>query len=91
MRYILGPLIIVASIAMMKYAFWVTRVTGKIDFAEKYLAAPLNGTYTWWRLVALFFIIVACAWMGGFLDFIADAPVPNSYAVVIQLSSYFNF
>lgn len=77
MRFILGPLAIVASVALIKYSFWVTQVTGKIDFAEKYLQAPLNGTYTWWRLVGIFFICLALAWMGGFLDFGGEIPTPN--------------
>jgi hypothetical protein len=69
MRYFLGPLIIVAGIAMMKYSFWITQQSGKIDFAEKYLAPPLSGTYTWWKLVGLAFVILALCWMAGFLDF----------------------
>ena len=69
MRYLFGPLIIVAGILMMKYSFWITQQSGKIDFAEKYLAAPLSGTYTWWKIVGLLFIIIALAWMGGYLDF----------------------
>ncbi len=69
MRWIFGPLVIIGGIAIIKYSFWVTQQTGKIDFAEKYLASPLSGTYTWWKLVGLFFIILALCWMGGFLDF----------------------
>ena len=69
MRYVLGPLIIVLSVLMIKYSFWITQQTGKIDFAERYLASPLAGTYTWWKLVGIIFIILALAWMGGFLDF----------------------
>ena len=69
MRYFLGPLVIAGGIAIIKYSFWITQQTGKIDFAEKYLASPLSGTYTWWKLVGLFFIVIALCWMGGFLDF----------------------
>ena len=69
MRYFLGPLIIILGVLIMKYSFWITNQTGKIDFAERYLASPLAGTYTWWKLVGIIFIILALAWMGGFLDF----------------------
>ena len=69
MRYFLGPLVIVLGVLIMKYSFWITQQTGKIDFAERYLAAPLSGTYTWWKIVGIIFIILALAWMGGFLDF----------------------
>lgn len=69
MRYFLGPLVIVLGILMMKYSFWVTQQTGKLEFAEKYLPAPLSGTYTWWKLIGLAFIALGLAWMGGFLDF----------------------
>jgi hypothetical protein len=69
MRWIFGPLVIIGGIAMMKYSFWITQQTGKIDFAEKYLASPLAGTYTWWKIVGFFFIAIALCWMAGFLDF----------------------
>ena len=69
MRYFLGPLIIIGGILIMKYSFWITQQTGKIGFAEKYLQSPLAGTYTWWKIVGIIFIVLALAWMGGFLDF----------------------
>ncbi len=77
MRYFLGPLVIVLGIAMMKYSFWITQQSGKIDFAEKYLPAPLSGTYTWWKLVGLAFIVLAALWMGGFLDFGTATTTPG--------------
>ncbi len=77
MRYVFGPLIIVLGVLMMKYSFWITQQTGKIDFAERYLAAPLAGTYTWWKIVGLIFIILALAWMGGFLDFGSATTTPG--------------
>ncbi len=69
MRYVLGPLVIILGIAMMKYSFWITQQTGKIDFAERYMSSPLSGTYTWWKLVGLALVVIGMAWMGGFLDF----------------------
>ncbi len=69
MRFILGPLIIVIGIALMKYSFWLTQQIGHIDFADRYLPSPLNGTYTWWKLVGLAAIVIALLWMGGILDF----------------------
>ena len=69
MRFILGPLLVVLGVLMMKYTFWITEQTGKIDFADKYLPAPLAGTYTWWRLVGLATIILSLLWMTGMLNF----------------------
>jgi hypothetical protein len=77
MRFILGPLIIALGIAMMKYSFWITQQTGKFEFAEKYLPAPLSGTYSWWKLVGFAFIVLACLWMGGFLDFDQATTTPG--------------
>ena len=77
MRYVLGPIIIVLSVLIIKYSFWITQQTGKIDFAEKYLASPLAGTYTWWKLVGIIFIALAMAWMGGFLDFGSATTMPG--------------
>ena len=77
MRFLLGPLIIALSVLIIKYSFWITQQTGKIDFAEKYLASPLAGTYTWWKLVGIIFIALALAWMGGFLDFGSATTTPG--------------
>ena len=77
MRYLLGPLIVVLGIVIIKYSFWITQQTGKIDIAEKYLPAPMAGTYTWWKIVGLILIAVAFAWMGGFLDFETAIPTPG--------------
>jgi hypothetical protein len=77
MRFLLGPLIIVLGVAMMKYSFWITQQTGKIDFAERYLQSPLAGTYTWWKLVGLILIALALGWMGGLLDFGAATTTPG--------------
>lgn len=68
MRFILGPLIIVLGVLMMKYTVQITENTGRIDFAEKYLKGGLAGTYTWWRLVGLFLIIISMLWMSGMLS-----------------------
>ena len=74
MRYFLGPIFIIGAIAMMKYSFWITNQTGKIDFAEKYLQPPLAGTYTWWKIVAFIIIIGSLAWIFGYLDFTSAGP-----------------
>ena len=68
MRWIFGPLLIALGILLMKYSFWITQQTGKIDFAERYLQSPLAGTYTWWKIVGILFILLALGWMGGFIN-----------------------
>ena len=56
------------GIAVMKYTVKLTTMIGPIDFAERYLTAPLAGTYTWWRIVGFLMIVGALLWMGGFLS-----------------------
>ena len=68
MRYILGPLVVALGVVIIKYSFWITQQTGKIDFAEKYLQSPLAGTYTWWKIVGIIFIVLALGWIGGFIN-----------------------
>ena len=69
MRFIVGPLMVVAGVLMMKYTVWITNQVGKVDFADRWLPYPLAGTYSWWRIVGLVMIVVAFLWMFGFLDF----------------------
>ncbi len=70
---ILGGLILIGiGILLMKYTVKITENVGKIDFAEKYLKAPLNGTYTWWRLVGLGLIAISVLWMTGQFDFLPE-------------------
>ena len=68
MRFLFGIIFIILGILMMRYTVAITEFTGKVDFAEKYLHGGLAGTYTWWRLVGLFLIVVAALWMSGFLS-----------------------
>ena len=70
-RFILGPLIIVGAIAMMKYNVQLTNITGKFEMAEKWLQAPLAGTYTFYRLVALLIIVIALMWMFNYFKFLS--------------------
>jgi hypothetical protein len=73
MRFILGPLLVAAGIAMMRYTVELTNISGKIDFAEKYLGGGLAaGTYSWWRLVGLFLCIIGALWFFGMLGVIGD-------------------
>ena len=69
MRYIVGPLIIIAGVLIMKYTVDVTNFTGKISFAEDYLRPIGAGTYTFWRLFGLLIIVLAVLWMTGRLEF----------------------
>jgi cellobiose-specific phosphotransferase system component IIC len=66
-RIILGLIIIAASVALLKYSVQVADFTGKIELAEKYLGSPLAGTYTFYKLFAIFMMILAVIWIfGGF-------------------------
>ena len=68
MRYFIGPLAIILGVLLMKYSCWMPNQSGKIDFVEQYMSS-FGGTYLWWKLIGLAIIILALAWMGGFLDF----------------------
>lgn len=68
MRFLLGPLAVILGILLIKYSFWMTNQSGKIDFVEQYMSS-FGGTYLWWKLVGIAIIILALAWMGGYLDF----------------------
>ncbi len=68
MRFFLAPLVFVAGVLIMKYSVKVTNMTGKIDFAEKYLGTGIGaGTYTWWKLVGLGLCIISVFWFFGML------------------------
>lgn len=59
---------------MMRYTVEITGFTGKIDFAEEYFGKGLAaGTYTWWRLVGLFFAILGALWFLGLASILGDA------------------
>ena len=70
-RFILGPIIIAACIAMMKYNVQLTEITGKFGWAEKWLQAPMAGTYTFYRLLALFIIVITLMWMFNYFPFLS--------------------
>ena len=58
----------------MRYTVEVTSFTGKVGWAEQYLGGGLlAGTYTFWRLVGLVFIILAVLWIFGLLDLLGGA------------------
>ncbi len=54
---------------MMRYTVEITNFTGKLDWAEEWFGKGLAaGTYTWWRLVGLFFVILGALWLFGMMD-----------------------
>ena len=68
MRFFLAPLVFIAGVLVMKYNVQVTNMTGKIDFAEKFLGSGFGaGTYTFWRLFGLLLCILAFLWLFNLL------------------------
>jgi hypothetical protein len=64
MRFFLSPLTFALGFLLMKYTVQVTNMTGKIDFAEKYLGTGIGaGTYTFWRLFGLIVCILSVLWL----------------------------
>ena len=68
MRFFLSPITFALGILLMKYTVYVTNMTGKIDFAEKYLGTGIGaGTYTFWRLLGLMICILSVLWLFNML------------------------
>jgi hypothetical protein len=68
MRFFLSPIVFVIGILLMRYTVQVTNMTGKLDWAEKYLGGGLlAGTYTWWRLCGLGLCILSVLWLFNLL------------------------
>ncbi|PIR96395.1 MAG: hypothetical protein COT92_01365 [Candidatus Doudnabacteria bacterium CG10_big_fil_rev_8_21_14_0_10_42_18] len=68
MKFFLAPLVFIAGLLMMKYSVQVTNMTGKIDFAEKYLGTGIgSGTYTWWKLCGLGLCVLSVLWLFNML------------------------
>jgi hypothetical protein len=66
MRFFFSPLVLALGVLIMKYTVQVTNMTGKIDFAEKYLGTGIGaGTYTFWRLFGLGLCILSVLWLFG--------------------------
>ena len=69
MRFFLAPLTFILGIIIMKYSVIITdQITGKIEFAEKYLGTGVGaGTYTWWKLFGLIVCILSVLWFFNML------------------------
>lgn len=69
MRWIVAPLMMVAGMALLKYAVPITtQFTGPIEWAEKNLR-PIGGTFGWWKVWGLFFVLFGLAWLTGVLNY----------------------
>lgn len=51
------------AILIIRFRERIVRIVGKNEFAERYLGN--GGTYTFWILLALLFIIIATIWLVG--------------------------
>ena len=69
-RIIVGLIILALCVGLMKYSVQVTDFTGKIEMAEKYLAPPLAGTYTFYKIFGVVFMALTIAWMFGWFKFL---------------------
>jgi hypothetical protein len=72
MRWTIAPLMMVIGILAMKYTVQISRVTGPLDFAEKYFSGA-GGTYAWWRLVGFVIMLIGLLWLTGIIHY-----TPNS-------------
>ena len=69
MRFFLSPLVLALGFLCMKYSVFITeQISGKIDFAEKYLGTGIGaGTYSWWKLFGLGLCILSILWLFNML------------------------
>lgn len=68
MKFVWGIIWVIIGILLMRYTFQLTNLFGKIDWAESHLRGGFGGTYTLYRLVGLFIIIIALLYMFGGVD-----------------------
>jgi len=69
LKFILSVFIFVFGVLCMKYSVFITdQMSGKIDFAEKYLGTGMGaGTYTWWKLFGLAMCVLSVLWLTGYI------------------------
>jgi len=61
-------------------------MTGKIDFAEKFLGTGIGaGTYTWWKLFGLALCILAVLWLFNKLPIGTPSPISETTSMVLQM------
>lgn len=65
MRFVWGIVWVVIGILLIRYTFQITNLFGKIDWAEQHLRGGFGGTYTLYKLVGLFIVILAMLYMFG--------------------------
>ncbi len=70
MRFILGPIVVIAGILVMRNTAAITDMTGQLDWAERYLGS--GGTYTWWTICGLGLAILGAMWIFGLLGLIGS-------------------
>jgi len=59
------------GVALIVFTEPVKRAFGSLDFAEKWFG--MGGTYVFWKIVGVFFIVGAFLWLTGTIDrFIPD-------------------
>ena len=68
MRWFFSPLLIVIGILLMKYTVGLTKITGPVSLAEKYLAG-FGGTFAWWRIWGVIAVIFGMLWLTGIIHY----------------------
>lgn len=72
MRFIASPIMIIIGFLLMKYPVQTARITGPLDFAEKYFRS-MGGTFAWWRTCGFFLVMLGLLWLTGVLQYSDNA------------------
>ena len=72
MKFIWGLVGVAVGFLVVKYSFQITNMFGRIDWAEQHL----SGTYTFYKIVGVIFIILSMLYMFGGINFLVGPLAP---------------
>jgi hypothetical protein len=76
MRFIWGPLVVIIGFLIIKYTYQIVQTFGTINWAEAHLGGGLGGTYTMWKLVGIFVIILGFLYTFGNFGILVNPLAP---------------
>lgn len=59
---------IVVGIFLLWKTYPLVNFLGKVDWAERYLAGGLGGTYFMYKLIGIIFVVLSVLYLFGILD-----------------------
>lgn len=65
MNFFGGLIGLIIGVALIKYAFQVTEMFGRVSWAEQHLRGGLAGTYSLYKIIGVVVIILSLLYMFG--------------------------